>query len=171
MLARLSVLFLMAALATFPADTSESMRERYGKPIADDQAPAGTETFLVRPMLVASVLYGKSGHMCDTLIRQERPVYPLQSEKNAIDPVQVERIVNELVPEEVRGKPVGTYLLNVRCSKEGLVCSGVAYDYENVNIRHNESGENEQYALIRWKRDECHFEPYPSRSPLEGSSR
>lgn len=171
MLARLSCVLFVAALASFPADTAESMRERYGKPIADDHAPAGTETFLIRPMIAASVLYGKSGHVCDTLIRQERPVYPLQSQKNMMDPVQVEGIVDQLVPKDVRGKPLGTYVLNVRCSREGLVCSGVAYDYANVNIRHNAGGENEQYAVIRWKRDECHFEPYPGRSLLEDASR
>jgi len=168
MRARLGIV-LVAALAAFPADTSETLRARYSRPIPDDHALAGTETFVVRPLIVASVLYGKSGHVCDILIRPERPVYPLQSRKNVIGSDQIAGITDELVPAEVRGKPLSTVVLDVLCAgpDPDRVCSGIAYDYANLNIRHNSGGGREQYAVIRWKRDECHFEPYPHRSSLE----
>jgi len=173
MWSRLSLVFLVVALGAFPADTSETLRARYGRPIPDDQALAGTETFVVRPLIVASVLYGKSGHVCDILIRPERPVYPLQSRKNVIGSDQIAGIIDELVPVEVRGKPLGTMVLDALCggSDPDRVCSGIADDWANLNIRHNSGGGREQYAIIRWKRDECHFEPYPNRSPLEETPR
>jgi len=162
MRSRLGVV-LLVLLASFPADTSHTLQVRYGQPISDPHGRPGSETYLVRPGIVASVRYGKSGHVRNILVRPAKPFYPLRSRKNAISSKQMDEILNELVPAEERGKEGTPNLLDVTCfpANTDSVCSGVEFDWEKVFIHHNGGNGNEQCATIRWKRDECHSKPYP----------
>jgi hypothetical protein len=56
-------LFVLAA--SFPADTGPTLHERYGRPIS--------ETYLVRPGIVASARYGGSGHVCEIVLSPRKP--------------------------------------------------------------------------------------------------
>jgi hypothetical protein len=56
-----AVLFPFALGVSLPPDTSTDFSERYGSPIF--------ETYLVRPAIVASVSYGKSGYACEIVVR------------------------------------------------------------------------------------------------------
>ena len=154
---------LLVALASFPADTSHTLRERYGQPISDAHSQPGSESYQVRPGIAASVRYGRSGHVCNILVRPTRLYYPIQSRKNAIGSKQMDEILDELVPVKERGKPGIPNLLDVGCfpANTDSVCSGVEYDWEKVFIHHNGDSGSEQYATIRWKRSECNSKPYP----------
>jgi hypothetical protein len=157
------VVFLLV-LASFPADTSRTLQERYGKPISDSHSQPGSETYLVRPEIVASVRYGKSARVCDILVRPARFVLPINSRNNAIDSKRMAEILDELLPVKERGKEGIPSILDVACfgANTDLVCSGVEYDWEKVAIHRNGGNGHEQYATIRWKRDECHFKAYPN---------
>jgi hypothetical protein len=151
---------LMLVLASFPADTSHTLQERYGQPLpdADKYDQPGTETFRVRPGIVASVQYGKSGHVCHILVRPARPFSPIQSRKNTIGTrPQANGILVDLVPVEERGKYLNPTLLDLACMGHDTdaVCSGVEEEWEKVVIHHNGGDDSEQYAEIHWKRDEC----------------
>jgi hypothetical protein len=52
--------------------------------ISDAHSQLGSETYGVRPGIVASVRYGKSGHVCEVLVRPAKPFYPIQSRLSAI---------------------------------------------------------------------------------------
>jgi hypothetical protein len=159
---------LLVVVASFPADTSHTLQERYGQPLPDPDKydQPGTETFRVRPGIVASARYGESGHVCDILVRPAQPFSPIQSRKNKIGSrPQVNGILIELVPVEERGRYVLGSFLILGCSGFGtddVVCSGVEEEWDKVVIHHNGGDDSEQYAEIHWKRDECNQAP-PAR--------
>lgn len=63
---RLSVILLALALqASFPARTTQTLRQRYGQPVS--------ETFLIRPGVVVSANYGASGSTCELVISPKEP--------------------------------------------------------------------------------------------------
>lgn len=145
------IVFLVAGLATFPADTSHTLQERYGQPIS--------ETYRVRPGIAVSARYGASGHVCAIVVEPEQPQYPLNDRKNTIgDYEQVAGILKELVPERERGKYViGTFLDMVCLPLDADTdCGGVEEDWEKLVIHRSGSSDRQHYATIRWKRDECH---------------
>ncbi len=148
---QLGVVFLVAGLASFPADTSHTLQERYGQPIS--------ETYLVRPGIVISAHYGASGHACAVIVKPERPNHLPDSLKNTTgQDVQVVGILAELVPEKERGKYVMGTFLHLACSSSDtdIVCGGVEEDWEKVVILRSGNNKSQQYATIQWKRDECH---------------
>jgi len=161
MQSRLVVAILLAGLSSFPADTSRSMRERYGQPISDPRGQPGSEAYLVSPGIVASARFGKSEHVCYVLVRPAEPTYPLNSRRNSISSRQMGEILDELVPLSQRGKQGITDLLDVHCANTDSVCSGVILDYERLAVHRNGGGGSEQYATIRWKRAECDFQAFP----------
>src|ERR1700686_484162 len=48
---------------SFPADTVQTMRQKYGPPIS--------ETYLIKPGVVTTVSFGASGHVCEIVVRPE----------------------------------------------------------------------------------------------------
>ena len=152
-------LVLLWALASFPADTSQTLRERYGLPIFDPHGTRGSETFAVRSTVVASVRYGKSGYVCDILIRPSNAAYPLNRRSNSINSKLMSEILDELVPRERRGERRTSGPLHIACGSDhpDLDCGGAEFDWEKLVIHRNGGGESEQCASVRWKRDECHF--------------
>jgi hypothetical protein len=158
---------LMLVLASFPADTSHTLQERYGPPLPDPDPhdQPGTETYRVRPGIVASVQYGESGHVCHILVRPARPFRPINSRKNTIGTrPQANGILIDLVPVEERGRYVRPTLLDLACAGNDtdVVCGGVEEEWETVVIHHNGGDDSEQYAEVHWKRAECNQAP-PAR--------
>ena len=149
MFARFGVTLLLAGLAFFPADTSQTLHQRYGQPVL--------ETYLVRPGITAAARYGTSQHVCAITVYPEHPKHPLNRRENSIgNDKQVAEVLNELVPEKERGKYLmGTFLDLVCDGEKGVDCGGVEEDWETVTILHMGSKDSEHYAAINWKRDEC----------------
>jgi len=147
---RLGALLLVAGLASFPADTSQTLREQYGQPIS--------ETYLIKPGIAAASRYGASRHVCAITVYPEHAAHPLNSRKNSIgDDKQIAEVLNELVPRKERGKYLmGTFLDLVCLSSEGDVdCGGVEEDWEKLTINRMGNTDALHYAAIHWKRDEC----------------
>jgi hypothetical protein len=137
-------LFVLAA--SFPADTGPTLHERYGRPIS--------ETYLVRPGIVASARYGGSGHVCEIVLSPRKPSSLIKSGNYTIESKELTEVLDELVPLNERGKYlIGTFD-NITCLRAND-CQGVQSKWENVVIYRNGSTGNEHYATIQWRREEC----------------
>lgn len=150
MCARLSVALLLMGLVSFPADTSQTLHERYGQPIL--------ETYLVRPGIRAAARYGTSQHVCAITLYPEHPKHPLNLRENSIGAdKQVAEVLNELVPEKERGKHLMDTFLNLTCFGPDLDvdCGGVEENWEKLTIHRMGNTNSLHYAAIHWKRDEC----------------
>jgi len=152
---RLSVILLALAVQTsFPANSSETLRQRYGKPIS--------ETFLVRPGIVVSATYGTSGNTCELVIGpglKEPDTNKMMKRWPGSDPISdavLQEIAEELVPKSEWGNHVIDTFMNVFCLPEND-CAGVKEDYQNVEVFRSNAGVQgaSRYETIRWKRTEC----------------
>src|SRR5712691_170859 len=97
---------LFAALVfqgSFPADTAPTLRGRYGPPIS--------ETFLVKPGVVAAASYGPSGHICKIVVSPERLW------NSTFEPKQLTEIIDELAPVNERGKFVDYFCQLLRLKR------------------------------------------------------
>jgi hypothetical protein len=145
---RLAVVLLAVAFqGSFTARTPETLRHRYGKPLS--------ETFLVRPGIVASVKYGTSGNTCELLIIPKDPdaIFTAPSSRT-IDVKLLTEIEDELVPKTERGKFIIGTFLNIVCLPQND-CAGTQEDWENVAMYTNAGETGTRYEEIQWKRDEC----------------
>ena len=142
----LSLPVIMFALqVSFPADTAQTMRQRYGPPIA--------ETYLIKPGVVASVSFGASGHVCEIVVSPEETASVKRGK--TFKQQQLSDLIDELVPMNERGKPIGGGVFNATCLPDND-CAGTFSDSEKVSIYMNGGNDRERYATIQWARDECH---------------
>ena len=90
---RLSAVLLALVLqSSFASRSSETLQQRYGKPIS--------ETYLVRPGILLTASYGASGQTCELVISPKEPElilrkWPGPAEMNADLELELE---DELVP-------------------------------------------------------------------------
>jgi len=139
-----AVLFFLQM--SFPADTAQTLRERYGEPVF--------ESYAVKPGIVASARYGNSGHVCEIVISPRKPSTLIKSGKKTIDSKESTEVLEELVPTEQRGKYlIGTFE-DIICLPEND-CYGVQGKWQKVVIYRNGDTGNEHYATIHWRREEC----------------
>ena len=147
---RMSLVCLFFAVqSSFPGKTHETMRERYGPPIS--------ETFLVRPGLVASASYDKDGQFCELFISPQKPTTPIKSADQTaktIDSKLLTEVINELAPESERGRGISGDLLNLTCLPSND-CAGSGSTWEKVSIYRNGSANDEHYTTIIWRSAEC----------------
>jgi hypothetical protein len=147
---RLILFFVALALpVSFPAQSARSLRDRYGQPLS--------ETFLVRPGIVASAAYGASGKVCELVISRQQPdgIIKRWPASEDIDNSLLKNIENELVPIGERGKfKIGTLLGLVTCLPEND-CHGAAEEWEKVGVYRNIGRTGSRYETIHWKRAEC----------------
>jgi hypothetical protein len=149
--ARICLSLLVMGLASIPGDTSQTWHQRYGQPIS--------ETYIVKPGVVASVQYGPSGRACSIVIKPQHALLPLKRRKNNVGNFsQVFSILEELVPERERGKRLTPTSLHLACVGQDageMDCSGVREDWERLLIYRMGGDSVQHYATIHWKRDEC----------------
>ena len=126
--------------SSFPADTAQTLRERYGQPIS--------EAYLVKPGVVIAASYGPSGHVCNLVVSPER----LWS--STFESKQLTEIIDEVAPMNERGKPLINGFLNAYCMPTND-CFGTESTYEKVHIVRFGSTDAERYARIEWLRDDC----------------
>jgi len=125
---------------SFPADTAQTLRKRYGQPIS--------ETYLVKPGVVIAVSYGPSGRICNIVVSPERLW------NSTFESKQLAEIIDEVAPVNERGKFLMGTFLNAYCMPTND-CFGTASTHEMVNIVRFGSTDAEHYARIEWLRDEC----------------
>lgn len=146
---RASVIFFALAFpVSFPAKTSQTLRQRYGQPIS--------ELFLVRPGIIASARYGPSGNTCEVVISPKQPDQLIKRwpGPKALDEKVLEEVEEELIPKSGRGKfKIGSFL-DAICLPEND-CQGSENVWENVSIYTNAGKDGARYGVIQWLRDEC----------------
>lgn len=123
---------------SFPADSAQTLRNRYGPPIS--------ENFVIRPGVVASASYGASGHVCEIVVSPQRLW------NSTLKPREIEEIVDELAPPSERGKVGTPVFLDGGCPTND--CAGSISNWEKVSITRWGSSEQLHYVTIRF-RDEC----------------
>ncbi|HEX3376316.1 MAG TPA: hypothetical protein VHS29_05610 [Candidatus Acidoferrales bacterium] len=136
---------IFAFQLSFPADTAQTMRQKYG--------PAISEAFLMKPGVVATASFGMSGHVCEIVVRPEETAQ-IKSGKT-FKHQELTDLIDELVPVNERGKPMFGVLVNFRCLPDDN-CAGTSSESEKVSIYRNGENDRERYATIQWTRDECH---------------
>jgi hypothetical protein len=136
----MKVLFLLLFLsAAILAQNSNSLRQKYGEPFS--------ETFKVRPQILLTVKYAKTGVVCSMGIEpQTFRVGDLQlGNTRLIEDKLLNEILEELAPENQRGKfVVGTTRMGVPVE-----------DYERVEIYRRGKPDKRSYAGIFWKIEAC----------------
>lgn len=139
---RIAIVFLLACAAA-TAQSSSTLRQRYGQPVS--------ETYDVRPDVIVTVTYAKTGEMCEMLIQ---PIKETNSGKPSLLKSQtLNEVIDELVPKVQRGKYVIGSFLNITCPNDD--CSGTEEDYEKVLIHKHGRIDAHRYASISWKSDAC----------------
>lgn len=145
----LALIALIAQIA-FPSKSGHTLRLRYGQPVS--------ETFLVRPGIVVSATYGKSGDVCELVIsRKQQPnwMFKRWPGSGGIDNKTLDEIENELVPPAERGKfKISTLMGLVTCLPDND-CAGTAEDWEKIGTYRNAGSPNPRYETIQWNRPEC----------------
>jgi len=149
MLLRLcAILLALAVEVSFPAQTPQTLRQRFGKPIS--------EIFLVRPGISVTATYGKSGNTCQLVISPKEPDGLIKSipDSDTIDYKLLKKIENELVPVPERGKYKIATFIDLMCSPQND-CRGTQEDWKNVVIYTNSGKTGARYDVIKWTRNEC----------------
>jgi hypothetical protein len=93
--------FVLLLQASYPANTSQTLRQRYGPPIS--------ENFLIRPGVVATASYGSSGHVCQIVLSPQRLW------NSTLNSVNVGDLIDEVVPVSERGKQVIAVFVDAMC--------------------------------------------------------
>jgi hypothetical protein len=145
---RLAVTLLaVVSQVSFAAKTSDTLRQRYGKPLS--------ETFLVRPGTVVSATYGTSGETCELgIVPKEPDAIFTQPGSGTIDEKTLQEVEDELVPKPERGKYIMGTFLNIVCLPEND-CAGVQEEWQNIMIYRNAGEKGTRYEAIQWNRAEC----------------
>jgi hypothetical protein len=143
-----AVVLALILQAPFVSQTSETLQQRYGKPIS--------ETYITRPGIVVTASYGPSGQTCELVISPQEPDVIVRKWPGSgeIDLNALWGIESELVPESERGKHIMDTFLNIICGPAND-CAGVESDWENVKIYRNAGRTGPHYSKIEWKREEC----------------
>lgn len=147
MLLRLSVILLVLAIPTsFPGENSETLRQQYGQPIS--------ETFLIRPGITVTASYGKSGNVCQLVIKPKEPEDLIKSVSDTINYKLLKELEDELVPVPERGKQKINGFVNLLCPPKND-CFGTEESWQNVEIYTNSGKNGANYDVIGWTRSEC----------------
>ena len=91
-----------------------------------------------------SASYGKKGQVCELFISPQKPTTPIKSanQTKVIDSKLLTEIINELVPENERGRGISGDFLNIRCLPSDD-CVGTGSNWENISIYRNGSSNDE----------------------------
>ena len=141
------VFVVMLICTTLFAQTSKEMRQKYGAPVA--------ESYLVRPGILVTTTFAKSGEICEMLIEPQRAWTPIKSGTKKLNRKELDGIVDELVSPSQRGRGIIGGFVNMRCLPDDD-CWGSSATYEKVFIYYNVGGKDEyRYATIQWKEGAC----------------
>ena len=125
------------------AQSKEQLRRKYGEPIS--------ETFLFNPSIIVTATYASKGRIAELLI-SPRTTGLVKSRGQTMSQESVRAILDELVPNSVRGKFLIGSFLNLTCLPEND-CQGSSEDFQNVTIYYNaarDGGVN--YAVVQWNK-------------------
>ena len=120
------------------AQTAQSLRQKYSEPVS--------ETFKIRPQVLLTVRYAKTGEVCSMLI-EPRDIWVGYAKLNNPELLKdkiLDDVLEELAPQNQRGKfLVGTHR------------AGMLEYYEHVDIQRRGETDKWHYAVIFWKIKAC----------------
>jgi hypothetical protein len=134
------------------AQTSQTLRDRYGEP--------DIERFTAAHDIGLTVQYGSDEVACQIVIERKQPLLHDEQVLNYMEPEAVTAIIDELVPPASRGRSINSILESMGCAE------GRIQEYENVWIaRHSDvcvplKRERESTATVVFKRQSCPLSPY-----------
>lgn len=133
--------FLVSA-GLLAGQSKEDLRRKYGEPL--------TEVFMVRPGINALASYGTNGRILELLI-SPRITDLIKSRGTTLSHESVDEILDEMVPDSLRGKPLSGGFMNLICMPEND-CSGTYQEFQHVSIYYN-AGKSGGicYAVVKWK--------------------
>ena len=144
------ILLLTAVVAT--AQTSSTLRQKYGQPTSDIYNGQPVEIYKVRPDIKVTVRYTKQGDVCSMFIA---PLSETTNGKPSLLKSQpLDEVIDELVPEDQRGTHIMDTFLNMTCLPNNN-CYGTQQDYKQLVIVHNGSIDAYRYVSIEWKHRKC----------------
>jgi hypothetical protein len=108
----------------------------------------------MRPGIVATVSFGRSGHACEIVVGPDQSGRMIKSRGVRIDSKQLTEVLDEILPAEDRGKMRMGEFVNVICLPTND-CDGTEINWDAVAIYRNGGTDQEHYATIQWHRDEC----------------
>jgi hypothetical protein len=136
-------LLLLAFQATLPAENGQTLRERYGQPVA--------EVYRIRPGVVVVARNGPSGLICSMEIRPESLGF-FNTGINKLNSKKMTEIIDEVMPVSERGKYV---IGEFEDCLPDIDCGGSTGVWEKLSIFRNGSTDNERFVRITWHREEC----------------
>src|SRR5450755_4563666 len=113
-LAIFSIAGCLIASGTLAGQSKDELRRKYGEPIS--------ETFTVRPDVSITATYETNGRITELLIYPQVTGY-IKSRGKTFSRDTTKAIIDELVPNSVRGKFVNGEFLNLECLPENH-CAG-----------------------------------------------
>jgi len=134
------------------AQTSQTLRDRYGEP--------DIERFTAAHDIGLTVQFGSDGVACQIVIERKQPLLHSEQVLNYMEPEAVSEIIDELMAPASRGRSINSIVESMGCAK------GRIEEYENVWIaRHSDvcvplMRERESTATVVFKRQSCPLSPY-----------
>jgi hypothetical protein len=126
---------------------SSDLHRRFGEPTA--------ETCNAGPGISLTVQYGSDRLVCQALIDPPQPLLHGEEEVPNMSSEEVSKIVEEIAPEEVRGKELSRIITNGGCNQFTIV------EYENVVVTRSSHNclplqpDREMRATVSFKRVAC----------------
>jgi|SRR5580704_3376936 hypothetical protein len=141
---RNTLLVTIVVCATFPAQSEDDIRLKYGSPIS--------ETFAIHDGVGMTVRRGPNGRISEMLIAPIRGDSLVPSRSVTFPQELALRILDEVVPKRKRGKFIIGGFANIICLPQND-CAGSYDNYENVTISYNSAAEAGKlcYVNVRFK--------------------
>lgn len=126
---------------------SSDLHGRFGEPTA--------ETFNVGPGISLTVQYGSDRRVCQALIDPPQLLLHGEEQVPNMSSEEVSKIIEEIAPEQLRGKQLSRTITNGGCNQFTIV------EYENVVVTRSSHNclplqpDREIRATVSFRRDAC----------------
>ncbi len=141
-----SLVGILAIVSAAPAQTTQTMRSKYGPPVS--------ETFAVGHGITATLSFGSTGEACEMIVAPEQPRGQIKSRGTTMTTATLDKVLDQLVPPASRGTMLMGTFVNMTCLPAND-CAGTSTAWEHVTIYRNGSTDRYPYATIQWKRAGC----------------
>jgi hypothetical protein len=133
---KIFLVILVCCISIFAQNQSD-LQKKYGHPVS--------ESFEVRPEILATFTFDKKGSPCTLLIGPKQSSVKISETQFDL----LTELIEELVPQKIRGKNIinGFY--------SGVSTFGTSHDFENLKISRLICKNKEISAFIFWKNQDC----------------
>ena len=136
-----TLLLLMMCMAVV-GQSKDELRKKYREPVS--------ETFVVRPGIIATASYSSTGQVTELLIAPQLTDL-IKSKSKGLSYETLKAVIDELVPTSVRGRGLLGGFANIACMPQND-CYGSFESYEKLIIYYNAGRHGDvNYAVVQWK--------------------